>query len=167
MSKNVVYKERDDLVSDQPACSSLIEKVCVCAGYAKGYKMLLDELNIPSRFITRIYYKEYYLWNLVEIEGEWYHVDSGIELTKENIWIENAFFKRYLKSNNSYLIYLTNFDSFGNYKVKLSVFKKGYFFYLNNRNDNNFEFEFDRISSSKVVLKNLDLDMEYRINLEP
>ncbi|KEZ22061.1 MAG6410 family transglutaminase-related lipoprotein [Ureaplasma diversum] len=81
MTQNVEYVERGNLVDDQTAYSSLVEKRCVCSGYAKGYKMLLDELGIPSKLIVgpvliaRNTY-ENHIWNLVEIEGKWYHVDT-------------------------------------------------------------------------------------------
>ncbi|AJQ45189.1 hypothetical protein JM47_00840 [Ureaplasma diversum] len=75
MTKNVKYVVRGDLVSDQTPYSSLVEKACVCSGYAKGYKMLLDELNVPSRLLVGPVFKEYHIWNLVEIQGKWYHVD--------------------------------------------------------------------------------------------
>lgn len=76
MTQNVKYVESGNLVDDQTAYSGLVLKQTVCTGYAKGYKMLLDEMGISSKLIVGPVRNEYHIWNLVEIDGEWYHVDA-------------------------------------------------------------------------------------------
>ncbi|ACU78965.1 putative liporotein [synthetic Mycoplasma mycoides JCVI-syn1.0] len=66
---------------NQTAYSALVNKKTVCTGYAKGFQMLMDELGILSTLITsdvspRDLSGVKHVWNLVEIDGEWYHLDA-------------------------------------------------------------------------------------------
>ena len=54
---------------------ALLEGAAVCSGYAKAYETLLDAAGIPCETITG-YANGYHAWNLVELDGEWYHVDA-------------------------------------------------------------------------------------------
>ncbi len=54
---------------------ALLEGAAVCSGYAKAYETLLDTAGIPCETITG-YANGYHAWNLVELDGEWYHVDA-------------------------------------------------------------------------------------------
>lgn len=51
----------------------------VCQSFALAYQMLLNEVGIPNRYVTGIGggdgKKDFHAWNLVNIEGNWYHVD--------------------------------------------------------------------------------------------
>ena len=47
----------------------------VCSGYAKAYEALLDAAGIPNVTITG-YAGGYHAWNLVQVDGQWYHVDT-------------------------------------------------------------------------------------------
>ena len=46
---------------------------CVCKGYALAYKLLLNNLGIHSAIAVNE--SESHVWNVVELDGEWYHVD--------------------------------------------------------------------------------------------
>ncbi|QVK09185.1 MAG6410 family transglutaminase-related lipoprotein [Mycoplasma mycoides] len=66
---------------NQTAYSALVNKKTVCTGYAKGFQMLMDELGILSTLITsdvspRDLNGVKHVWNLVEIDGKWYHLDT-------------------------------------------------------------------------------------------
>ncbi|QVK02119.1 lipoprotein [Mycoplasma mycoides subsp. capri] len=66
---------------NQTAYSALVNKKTVCTGYAKGFQMLMDELGILSTLITsdvspRDLSGVKHVWNLVEIDGKWYHLDT-------------------------------------------------------------------------------------------
>ena len=54
---------------------ALLKGAAVCGGYAKAYEILLDAAGIPNVTITG-YAGGYHAWNLVEVDGEWYHVDA-------------------------------------------------------------------------------------------
>ncbi|WP_156010729.1 transglutaminase domain-containing protein [Streptococcus ruminantium] len=71
---NVDYVARSG--QDQSAYSALVEKKTVCAGYGHGLKLLLDKMNIPSQTLVGPAGGERHLWNVVELDGKWYHVDA-------------------------------------------------------------------------------------------
>ena len=54
---------------------ALLNGTAVCSGYAKAYEALLDAAGIPCETITG-YAGGYHAWNLVQVDGEWYHVDA-------------------------------------------------------------------------------------------
>ena len=47
----------------------------VCEGYAKALKHLLDLLNIESMVVVGTSRGENHAWNLVKIDGDYYHID--------------------------------------------------------------------------------------------
>lgn len=54
---------------------ALLHGTAVCSGYAKAYEALLDAAGIPNETITG-YAGGYHAWNLVQVDGQWYHVDA-------------------------------------------------------------------------------------------
>ncbi|PYF43623.1 transglutaminase superfamily protein [Metamycoplasma alkalescens] len=90
MVTNVIYEDRGNLRDDQTAYSSLVEKRSICTGYANGFKMLMEKMNIPCIMVTgqmdlRIHtnHFERHAWNLVGIDGQWYHVDTTSDRSPE------------------------------------------------------------------------------------
>ena len=57
------------------ANGALLEGTAVCAGYAKAYEALMDAAGIPCEYVSG-YATGNHAWNVVEIDGEWYHVDT-------------------------------------------------------------------------------------------
>lgn len=55
---------------------AMVEGVAVCDGYAKAYKMLLDELGVNSILVYGEGEGIPHAWNMVEINNEFYHVDT-------------------------------------------------------------------------------------------
>ena len=60
---------------------AIVENKVVCEGYAKAYKYLLDELEVPCVIICGDVTDENgdtqkHAWNAVYIEGNWYAVDT-------------------------------------------------------------------------------------------
>lgn len=47
----------------------------VCGGYAKAFSYLCDKVGIQSLTITGDFDTVPHMWNMVNIGGEWYHVD--------------------------------------------------------------------------------------------
>lgn len=48
----------------------------VCAGYAKAYLALLESACVEAEYVTGNTTRGYHGWNVVKIDGEWYHVDT-------------------------------------------------------------------------------------------
>lgn len=77
---NISYEETISKNDIYNICGALIRKECVCEGYAKAFKYLLDEANIESIIVvgeaTNSESKtENHAWNYVKIEEDWYAVD--------------------------------------------------------------------------------------------
>lgn len=50
---------------------ALVDGKALCTGYAKAYEALLQKAGVPCTTVVNSTHE----WNLVEIDGEWYHVD--------------------------------------------------------------------------------------------
>ena len=60
---------------------ALVNRECVCEGYARAFKYLLDELDIPCVMIIGTATNsqgntENHAWNYVQLNGNWYAVDT-------------------------------------------------------------------------------------------
>lgn len=60
---------------------ALVNRECVCEGYARAFKYLLDELNIPCVMVIGTATNsqgetENHAWNYVQLNGNWYAVDT-------------------------------------------------------------------------------------------
>ena len=60
---------------------ALVNKECVCEGYARAYKYILDELNIPCILVIGTATNgegntENHAWNYVKLNNSWYAVDT-------------------------------------------------------------------------------------------
>ena len=54
---------------------ALVDRTSVCAGYALAYERLMDQVGIPCEYVTGMTTNGYHAWNIIQIDGEWYHVD--------------------------------------------------------------------------------------------
>lgn len=80
MVDNIEYDV--DLEADEPYSISgaLTEGKAVCEGYARGFKYIMDELNIPCVLVSGTGTNsagetESHAWNYVQLDGNWYAVD--------------------------------------------------------------------------------------------
>lgn len=53
----------------------LVRGVGVCESYAKAMKLIMDRLEIPCLYVTGQADGEGHAWNMVAIEGRYYHID--------------------------------------------------------------------------------------------
>lgn len=63
----------------QSAYGALIDKQCVCRGYAEAYKRLMDAANIPCELVSGMILKDggLHSWNIIELGPRLrYHVDT-------------------------------------------------------------------------------------------
>ena len=59
---------------NQRAYSALVNGKSVCAGYARAFQYLMQQLGIPCYYCTG-YTGEDHAWNIVNIDGDYYNVD--------------------------------------------------------------------------------------------
>lgn len=59
---------------NQSAYSALVQGRSVCAGYARAYQYLMQQLGIPCYYCTG-YAGENHAWNIVRLDGVYYNVD--------------------------------------------------------------------------------------------
>lgn len=86
LSRNIKY-----VAGEEPELHSIVgpltKKKGVCEGYAKTMKFLMDKMSIPCLVITGTAYnqalqqEESHAWNLIQINGEWCHVDVTFDTT--------------------------------------------------------------------------------------
>lgn len=78
--------EYGDAVGDQNAAGAFIARRALCKGVAKAFQLFMNSLDIPS-FIAAgsLDGRESHVWNIVEADGEFYHVDvtMGYERFRE------------------------------------------------------------------------------------
>lgn len=58
------------------AYGTLVSGVSVCEGYAKSMKYLLDEIGVESLVVIGESRNQNHAWNLVKLDGEYYHIDA-------------------------------------------------------------------------------------------
>lgn len=71
LSKTVYDKNAD---MNQSAYSAMVNGKSVCAGYARAYQYLLQQLGIPCYYCTG-YSGEDHAWNIVKLSDGYYNVD--------------------------------------------------------------------------------------------
>ena len=71
ISKVDVQNKIDERRRD--AYGMLIDGIGVCQGYTLAYRLLLKEVGIDSGTVTSDSMN--HVWNLIQIDGNWYHVD--------------------------------------------------------------------------------------------
>ncbi len=67
---NCIY---DETLAKNTGYDLLVNGSTVCLGYAQAYQDLLSRVGIPSIIVTSEPME--HAWNLVELDGQWYHVD--------------------------------------------------------------------------------------------
>ena len=76
----VSYNLRAEM--NQSAYSALVNGQTVCAGYARAFQYLLQQLKIPCYYCTG-YAGENHAWNIVELSDGYYNVDATWDDTGE------------------------------------------------------------------------------------
>ncbi|WP_342473224.1 transglutaminase domain-containing protein [Metasolibacillus sp. FSL H7-0170] len=72
---NTVYNLNSE-ASPYTPYSILVNGEGVCEGYALTALLLLEELEIETKYISgEVISGELHAWNLVKLDGEWYHLD--------------------------------------------------------------------------------------------
>lgn len=69
---NIKYDETDSKNHTRDLYGALINKECVCEGYAKAFEYLCRKSNINCLYVV----SKRHAWNYVQIAGQWYSVDT-------------------------------------------------------------------------------------------
>ncbi|BED92750.1 MAG: hypothetical protein RsTaC01_0614 [Candidatus Paraimprobicoccus trichonymphae] len=77
------YKEGNYKIFTSYGC--LVDCKAVCEGYAKATQLILTELGVRCRTVSGVAHKEPHMWNIVEIEGEYYHLDVTWDCGKNDL----------------------------------------------------------------------------------
>ncbi len=70
----VTHCEYDGTYSRYDAYNVLVEGIAVCQGYTLAYTDLLNRVGIENMYVKSDTMN--HAWNLVKIDGAWYHVDA-------------------------------------------------------------------------------------------
>lgn len=70
-----VESSTDDPYADS-VYGALVEKKALCEGFAKAYSYLCNIAGIENMIVTG-YTDVDHMWNMVKLDGNWYHVDVG------------------------------------------------------------------------------------------
>lgn len=87
--KNCAY---GDSKYDQTVYGVLLKKKAVCAGYARTYKLLCDELGVTCICVGGTVNGVNHLLNYVRIRGKWYYVDTTWDDTGSPGSVSRRFF---------------------------------------------------------------------------
>lgn len=60
---------------NQSAYSALVNHATVCAGYAKAFQYIMNQLGIPTYYVTGTSENEDHAWNIIAIDGGFTNVD--------------------------------------------------------------------------------------------
>lgn len=91
---------------------ALINKVAVCEGYAKAFKCMMDDLEIPCVIVCGIGQNsngetESHAWNYVKIDDNWYAIDCTWDdpVIRGDGFVADSVFTRYfLKGSNDFFV---------------------------------------------------------------
>lgn len=83
LAGEVVYDESASNLRD--IYGSLVNHAAVCGGYAKAFSYLCDKVGIESLTITGDFDEVPHMWNMVKLDGEWYHVDATAGYVKNPV----------------------------------------------------------------------------------
>ena len=70
-----VESSTDDPTADS-IYGALVNKKALCEGYAKAFSYLCNLAGIENMIVTG-YTDVDHMWNMVKLEGKWYHIDVG------------------------------------------------------------------------------------------
>lgn len=83
---NIKY-EKNDNIDVHTLVGPLLYKKAVCDGFSKLFKYLLDSIGIENKiicgfgFLNTFDNSEKHMWNMLKINGKWYHVDVTYDAT--------------------------------------------------------------------------------------
>ncbi|RZT02684.1 transglutaminase domain-containing protein [Cuneatibacter caecimuris] len=94
--RRIKYDSRENLPDvSHTAYGALVLGTGVCDAYAYAFAMCMDSLGITNRIVTGTAQNgesaQPHAWNMVQLDGEWYHVDVTWDDT-EGEWVSYEYF---------------------------------------------------------------------------
>ncbi len=86
---------------------TLIDQVAVCDGYAKSLMYLLNSCGIPTKFVGGTSENMGHAWNIVKIQGKYYHVDATWGDTDDEY---SASYYQYFNENDAHMSQTHSWD---------------------------------------------------------
>lgn len=90
LQKNCSYAATWSQNRANTAWGSLVYGEAQCSGYARGFKALCDAADIPCYYVhaNEAASNPSHQWNIVQVEGKWYHIDTqgGIFLVSDKVF---------------------------------------------------------------------------------
>lgn len=74
LCENVVYDQYSDY-NIYTAYGALVNGVAVCEGYSRAMQYLCNRAGIPCALISGSSRGSGHMWNVIKLDGEWYHTD--------------------------------------------------------------------------------------------
>lgn len=92
LASEVEYNENAENLRD--IYGALVEKSTVCGGYARAFSYLCSKVGIETITTLGDFNETPHMWNMVKIDGNWYHVDvtSGNATNTEFPYIRYDYF---------------------------------------------------------------------------
>jgi len=154
------YLKDEDRKHIRTVYGTLVENLCVCAGYAKAFQYMAHQYNIDCIAAISLTHE----WNYVKLNNIWYAVDvtwddpnysnletpSGFGYDKYDFLSHKYFF---IGSTN-----LTNYDSESSHTVTYSM-------YLKSDNTTYDSISYPPISSSDYIPTNQEIEDENKISV--
>ncbi len=163
---------------------ALVEHRAVCEGYAEAALLIFQKLDIPAYYVTgTIHNGEKHGWNLVEIDGQYYHFDATwgdphYNNSSQHTWIDYTYlalseeeilktrsidYLELLPTANStkYQYHYMNGSYFEEYSFKVIDYLATVLEY-----DKNVSLQFSSLDQLNLATKNLFLNSEFSQVLE-
>lgn len=125
---NIKYDETLNKTNRSNIYGAFIEKEITCAGYAKAFKYIIDELNIDCIIVqgtaTSEEKVENHAWNYIKLDNKWYGVDctwdAPIIIGENNTGTRQKFYTYYLKGQNVFNNSHKPFETFYSTNVEIN-----------------------------------------------
>ena len=109
--ENIDYDTNLEAMEPYSISGALTEGKAVCEGYARSFKYILDELNIPCALVSGTATNsngdtESHAWNYVQLDGKWYGVDVTWDdpIILGNGYVsEETYYRYFLKGSNTFM----------------------------------------------------------------
>lgn len=92
LASEIEYNENAENLRD--IYGALVDKSTVCGGYAKAFSYLCSKVGIETITMLGDFNETPHMWNMVKIDGEWYHIDvtSGNAMNTDFPYIRYDYF---------------------------------------------------------------------------